>query len=102
MNNRPNDLIRIRPWFSLNHFTFFSSFSNSFGLGINNVCCNFFSFHYVFIKELFNTFFFIFSRGTKLIFKSLYPFLNKEGKEKMDLMLSKFDKKKVIKINYKY
>ena len=30
-------------------------------------------------------------KGTKLIFKSLYPFLNKEGKEKMDLMLSKFD-----------
>ena len=29
-------------------------------------------------------------KGTKLIFKSLYPFLNKEGKEKMDLMLSKF------------
>ena len=30
-------------------------------------------------------------KGTKLIFKSLYPFLNKGGKEKMDLMLSKFD-----------
>jgi len=30
-------------------------------------------------------------KGTKLIFKSLYPFLNKEGKEKIDLMLSEFD-----------
>ena len=26
-------------------------------------------------------------KGTKLIFKSLYPFLNKEGKEKMDLIV---------------